>query len=859
MPTLHFVSHTHWDREWYLTFQQFRLKFVHLLDNLLAILEADPDYKHFMLDGQTILLEDYLQLRPERAAAIRAQVQSGRLLIGPWHILPDEFLVSPEATVRNLLQGERTARQFGAKMMVGYTPDPFGHIGQLPQILRGFKIESAVLRRGLADEPCELWWEAPDGSRVFTAYLRDGYSNAAAAPTSDPQRFAAEVSQARDSLAPHAAAPHLLLMHGTDHMPPPPDTPAALASANGNLNGDQLIHSTLPAYLAAIQSAIGAQLADLPTVRGELRSPKRHHLLPGVLSTRMWIKQRNHACQTLLEQWAEPFSVWAGLLDESGTTGMNGTERLVGAAPIVRYAWRMLMECHPHDSICGCSVDQVHEEMRPRFDQVEQIGEEITRQSLDALAAAIDTSGAPPGGAAAIVVFNPAAGPRTDAVTVSLRPPAGAEDLQVVDEAGNVLPHEIAADAVRFVAADVPGYGYRTFWAAPAQRRPAAPAAVPPPAAIENEFFTVQASAQDGTLTLKDKCTGAVYRGLNRFVDGGDCGDEYNYCPPLDETLVYPEARAIRIERTETRQSIEAALTLRVPLALSENRRGRSAEKAPLAVTTRVTLTPGVPRADILTTVDNPASDHRLRVHFPAPFAAAAADYDGHFEVVRRPVGRPSFDDSWIEQPRPEAPQRAFTDVSDGKAGLMIANRGLPEVEVLTAPDGSAEIALTLLRCVGWLSRDDFPARTQPAGPLLAAPGAQMIGRHTFEYAIIPHRGGWQNAFREAYAFNAPLRAAAAAAHDGRLPGRAALVRVSPSAFVLSAVKAADDDDGLIVRGYNISADEIAVTLTLWKRFGRIARVSLAEEVMAELTPAADGSVTFASRGYEIVTIKFRE
>src|SRR3970282_515037 len=150
MRPLHLVSHTHWDREWYLTFQQFRLKLVHLIDNLLALLDADPDFRHFMLDGQTIVLDDYLLMRPERAVAIRAHVQNGRLLIGPWHILPDEFLVSPEATIRNLLQGERTARQFGPKMMVGYTPDPFGHIGQLTQILRGFGIEMAVLQRGLS-------------------------------------------------------------------------------------------------------------------------------------------------------------------------------------------------------------------------------------------------------------------------------------------------------------------------------------------------------------------------------------------------------------------------------------------------------------------------------------------------------------------------------------------------------------------------------------------------------------------------------------------------------------------------------------------------------------------------------------
>ncbi len=157
-----------------------------------------------MLDGQTIVLEDYLQMRPEREADLRGYVQSGRMLIGPWYILPDEFLVSPEATIRNLLEGERTARRFGPKMKVGYIPDPFGHIGQMPQILRGFGIETASLWRGLADQPSEFWWQSPDGSRVLMGYLRDGYGNARrAGQRGGPEAFVTEVQPLRDRLADH--------------------------------------------------------------------------------------------------------------------------------------------------------------------------------------------------------------------------------------------------------------------------------------------------------------------------------------------------------------------------------------------------------------------------------------------------------------------------------------------------------------------------------------------------------------------------------------------------------------------------------------------------------------------------------
>ncbi len=1001
MFTLHLVSHTHWDREWYLTFQQFRLKLVHLLDHVLALLASDPAFRFFMLDGQTIVLDDYLAMRPEREQEIRAHVQSGRLLIGPWYILPDEFLVSPEATIRNLLQGERTARRFGAKMPVGYLPDPFGHIGQMPQILRGFGIEAAALRRGLADEPCEVWWEAPDGSRVLLAYLRDGYDNAARLPTSEPERFVSEVRRLRDSLAPHTATSHLLLMHGTDHMEPPLNTTAALAYAQSKLDGDVLIHSTLPAYLAAIQAEIASISHPIPVLIGELRHPKRHHLLPGVLSTRMWIKQRNHACETLLEKWAEPFSAWVEqvcLLQEGGlgqgawvATGHQKTGRIASPAPILRQAWRLLMECHPHDSICGCSIDQVHDEMRVRFDQVEQIGEEITRQSLEALSAAIDTrpplfttvrgqaatghrpamlalsnegggeqrtGNEPPMQAtnnprSAIIVFNATGGPRTDRVSLSVQLPAGVSEFEIVDETGNVLPHQVtgagsremanmlldrnglqsvmgymqngqvmgmvvrdagfrregdrlwidivmaeagevdmeavqrglneiesaltddtlntfvihaytaAESEVTFVARDVPGYGYRVFWLRPAS----------PPVSrgnqVANEFLQVQV-ADDGTLTVQDKRTGAIYTGLNRFVDGGDCGDEYNSCPPARDAQSVAEVQSVQVEYGEAGSSWVISLVMHVSASLTDDRQARCAATVPLAITTRATLSPGVPRLDVVTEVDNTACDHCLRVHFPAPFAVTSADYDGHFGVVRRPVGLPVFDESWVEQPRPESPQRAWTDLSNGDIGLMIANRGLPEVEVWTTDDrlptnvpqsslhGLSPIsgmALTLLRCVGWLSRDDLPTRRGHAGPALPVPGAQMMGRHRFEYSIIPHAGDWRMAFSQAYAFAVPLRAVATSIHAGVLPHASAIVHVEPAGFVISAIKCAEDGNGLVVRGYNLGAEPIQVNLRPWRAFARAARVRLDETQEAELTQAADGSVTLTARGYEIVTV----
>lgn len=991
MTTLHLVTHTHWDREWYHTFQQFRLRLVHLIDGVLDLLDNDQKFKHFMLDGQTIVLDDYLLMRPENEDKLRRYIRSGRLVIGPWHILPDEFLVSPEATIRNLLEGERTCRRFGPKMRIGYIPDPFGHIGQMPQILKGFDIRTACVQRGLSEERCEFWWEAPDGSRVFIAYLRDGYGNAAGLPTSDPGHFTSEVRRLRDSLAPHSnSGRHLLLMHGTDHMEPPPDTSKAIAATRGKLDGDELIHSTLSDYITSIQASLRRE--HIPTVHGELRDCKRSHLLPGVLSTRMWIKQRNRACETLLEKWTEPFSTFASFqVGEFERSNLSTFQRVSNPAQIIRQTWRLLMENHPHDSICGCSIDQVHDEMRPRFDQVEQIGEELAKQSLESIAACVATdrvsqttdrpsSMASPLGTvhdlhrplvgSSIVVFNPLSFPRTDTVEATVESTTA---FDLADEQGKPVPYQsrglgsqelihavltpkelqglyvnvhdgrvmgmsilelmtdrrgdavhleaivsetrqpdlaawqrgvaeietliadpsvksfhvraCSVDAARitFSASKIPGLGWKTFHIVPRPVEEKSPRRIPTlarlllplaklpivqrlvsrpqkarsPYRIENDLLVVEA-LKDGTLAVTDKATGAVYRGLNRFLDGGDCGDEYNYCPPAEDRVIVTRFKGVTIARGPVQQTVTLNLELPTPACLAPDRKSRARHVAPLRVASRITLTNGVPRVDIHTTIENNAKDHRLRVHFPAPFAAQRAEHDGHFEVVERGIGLPPFDETWVEYPRPEVPQRAFTSVSNGQQRLTVANRGLPEVEVLKNSDGNAEIAITLLRSVGWLSRDDFPNRKGHAGPFTETPGAQMIGEWTFDYSIIPGENDISPC-RQAYAFETPLRAASAGVHPGALPAAGSFVRVTPSEFVVSAVKRAEDGKGWLVRGYNLTAQEAQVALQPWRVFKKAERVSLAEEKFKTLRPAKDGSICFAAKGHEIVAVLFEE
>ena len=925
---LFIVPHTHWDREWYLPFQDFRIRLVRLMDKLLAILQDDLDYRCFTLDGQAIILEDVLDIQPEREAEIREHVQGGRLLVGPWYVLPDEFLVSPEALIRNLMLGYRVGQRFGPVMKVGYTPDPFGHISQLPQILRGFGIESTVFCRGLADEPTELLWVAPDGSYVLVIYLREGYYNAAHLPL-DGEAFVKTVERLRDALAPYAATPNLLLMNGTDHMEPVPELPALIRYANERLEDAQLIHSSLPQYIEAVKQSLDF---GLRAIHGELRSPKRHPILPGVLSARMWIKQRNAACQTLLEKWAEPFAAFA---------------QISNPQPLLWRAWRTLLQNHPHDSICGCSTDQVHREMATRFDWAEQIGERVTRESLRVIADGVNTKDP------AVVVFNPEAGPRTDVVEASLPLPEGLHGFVLQDAAGqeipcqilrrhrkalvslNLTPAEIAALSMQngrilgmivrdvalrvegeiayldvtlatqgqrdlalgerarreveellaegrvkrfrvrahsptiadvcFVAREVPGHGYKAYAIIEAESKPLPETSSIP--FIANEFYRVEVNPADGTLTITDQTTGAVFVGANRLVDGGDRGDEYNTCPPARDLIVAQPAAPPTIALVEdgpARQTLRIEMVYRLPAALAEDRSGRSEAMVEVPITSCVSLSPGLPRIDLRTEVVNRARDHRLRVHFPTPIQTDRSWADGHFDVIARPLppsvppstgGRDTAD--WVEQPVPTHPQRTFVDVSDGEIGLMVANRGLPEVEVIGENEG-ATVALTLLRCVGWLSRADLACRRGNAGPSLETPEAQCPGPHVFEYALIPHAGDWASVSRQAHFFNAPMRAVVTALHKGPLPPQLGFIHIEPAALVVSAIKGAEVGDGLIVRAHNIGREAVEGHLRLWRSFRGATLVNLNEEEIAELEVEGCEEITLPVRGGQIVTIKFQ-
>lgn len=426
--TVFVVPHCHWDREWYQPHELFRWRLVQMIDELLDHMEKDAAYRCFTLDGQTVVLEDYLELRPENGGRLRALIEAGRIVIGPWWVQPDEFLPSGESHIRSLQKGIRQARALGGCLPVGHCADQFGHIAQMPQIFAQLGMTSACLWRGVPDAVpgWSFSWQAPDGTRLPVLYLRNSYSSGWRLPREPDELLARTARQERRRRESEPA----LLMNGTDHSRMEKHVPDALARAAGQ--GFEFQLATLAEYAEA---QLAAGIDDF-THDGELRSADNSNVLVGVLSARMPIKQRDFQVASWLERYAEPLELLAYL--HCGPDGL----------PALKHAWRLALENSPHDSICGCSVDQTHREMMPRYDRAEQLAKQVARESLQHIARRLEV----PGGG--LAVFRPV--PHAPALLQAevpatwqcdrLRLPDGREvPCALADSApGEVLYHEAA-------------------------------------------------------------------------------------------------------------------------------------------------------------------------------------------------------------------------------------------------------------------------------------------------------------------------------------------------------------------------------------------------------------------------------
>ena len=427
------VPHTHWDREWYEPFSVFSERLVEMMDTLLDLEAAG--FPHFHLDGQTAMIDDYLERRPERADELALRVRDGGLSAGPWVAQMDEFLASGESHIRNLEMGLARARELGRALDLGYMPDQFGHIGQMPQILRAGGLERAMVWRGVPHEVASstFRWRAPDGSEVLTEYMVFGYFNGESFDEAvEPEALAEALSRSVKMMRPFMPGDRMVVMVGYDHAGPDATLPERLAAAAALTPG-------IDPRIGGLRDHLEGQTPHdgLPVWTGELRSSARAHLLPNVYSARVHQKRERGRIESLIERYAEPLAAL--------TPGFGWPAREL------ERAWTLLCWNGAHDTACGCSHDQVAIDADGRFAEVRTTCEDIVDRSLASLGSRTVDAG--------VIRFNPSPFEREGipALGYAVEPAGREPDLEPVSL--EVAAGSIVADGVVLRLVDEPDVG----------------------------------------------------------------------------------------------------------------------------------------------------------------------------------------------------------------------------------------------------------------------------------------------------------------------------------------------------------------------------------------------------------------
>lgn len=779
----HVVSHTHWDRAWYWTFEESRARLVELVDGLLDLLQREPAYHHFVLDGQLALLDDYLAIRPEQRERLTDFVRGGRLSAGPLYVLPDLFLPSGESLLRNFEAGARAAARLGIPTLpLAYLPDPFGLPAQLPQILAGLGLRGVFFARGLGDEAealgSDFRWQAATGSEVLaTVFLGGGYCNLARlgavqqpghADGTRPPAEGADTALARArgqlertvaALAPEVRHGQLLLANGCDHLPPQPELPSLLDGLNRAQRRVALRHGSLEDYHRAVRRAIRAGHFEPPSFAGELRGAKHAFILSGVLSARGDLKLAHREAETLLLRWVEPSLALARRSSDSA---------------LLEHAWRELLLCQPHDDICGCSIDAVHQDDHDRLRRVRQLGELLTERAAQSLGGSLRALlEKPTTGKQQSVLLNPLPWPQQALVELPADWP-GARDNDAPLATQRYRGARLALVRTPPLSArlldESRGRGVtRQEDQVTAQTRGTN-------LTLQNAQLRVTVDRR-GELTLTHRESGLRLPGLAWLEDEGDAGDTYDFSPPAEQRCLRGLGQPATLRfaaRGALRGAIELRSFLALPGGLTTDRRSRSARLVRLPIKLIVSLDVTSRWVALELQLDNRVDDHRLR--FGLRLAGdARVQATTPFALTERHA-QPTRATAWT-QPAPSThPCSGWSVLEGSQGGLACIAPGLHEVEVRQRR-GGVELLTTLLRSVRWLSRADLATRPGEAGPCWPVEGARQRGPQTLRWALLPFAG-------------------CAAGAD--IPAAAACFEAPPRTFALEPEQSAQARDTLV-------------------------------------------------------------
>lgn len=867
-PTFALIHHTHWDREWYLPEAAFRVRLVAAMGDLLVLLERNCD-AHFVLDGQTILVEDVVAAIPAWRARLAALVRAGHLEVGPWYVLADEVIPAGESLVRNLLHGTADADALGGRMNVLHSPDAFGHPGALPMLAREFGIRFAVAWRGVPAMPGDgdlFPWSSPNGDEVLLYHLpKPGYEIGSVLAGSGASRAPAW-RRIREELAERASSGQVALFVGADHHAPLED-PADLLSSLVELAPDTSVRfSALESYFRSAERSA----RSLRHLSGELRrSPGYTWSLQGVHGTRSRLKRRHTLVELALQRRGEVLAAMAWASPER--------RKALTLAPVVRSAWRELLRTQFHDTIAGCTSDLVAREHDGRLTRVQAIEREVTTQALHTLTGHDpDLARELPAGVSALIAWNPAARPRGGIVTATVTffrrdlfvgPPTRREPrtgpglipftlvapngasvpVQVLDVAAGIervdarrhYPDQDAVDAVQ-IACELPvtgGLSTTVLQLVAGNDAPVERGLEASPGRIANRFLEILV-ADDGTVDLVDRRLGEHFRDVTQVVVEDDRGDSYT--PWIENGS---ERRLVA-----DRPRLVAAGPLAAVIAIDI-----ADERAGLSGTVSLALFADSPFLRVRVTLDNQGIDHRVRIATPVASSDRVIAGAAFGHEVREAVATTTMR-SDIETPLPTAPAHRFVLAGRSGRGMALLVPGFIEYEWR-----EPILLQTVVRSIGALARDGLPTRPGAAGWHTPIPEAQEPGRHVHEFALAPidEAEAESVAVVEAWwedAFLAP-QPTFVRRFTGEVHGESASIELEGAGLVFSTCKVAEREEAIVLRCYNTTDADVNGQ---WRITFPVAGAHTAradETRLARLAVGEDGSIAIVVRPRALSTV----
>lgn len=879
---VYYFSGTHWDREWYQTFQEFRFRLVKVLDGVVKNMEENADFGVFHADGQTIILEDYAEINPEGAEKLKALIAADRVKAGPWYVMPDEFILSGESLIRNLMMGHRLARKWGAKeaWKFGYICDIFGHIAQTPQIFNGFDIHYSLFCRGAGKTAPYFIWESPDGSQCLNFRMGDknGYGEyclnvldkARGMELNSLEEIEKKNKEYMEFLFSLTDIPIYVIMDALDHMPMHEDAPKYQAQIERLFPEARVYQADLIEAGRRLE-----QYRDRMEVRkGEMNTTMKNtfgHLISNTLSSYYTIKKANDICQAQMEKVIEP------MLALGTMTGYDCPRAYVSTA------YRYLIQNHPHDSICGCSITQVHKDMEYRFDQVMEISDALKNDFMweNQRAYLMDSEAKETVGI--LTVYNTLTFARDGVIEADLlmkrnypttySEPFGYEVLnsfRILDSEDRELPYQIVkiqrdytsrvkdqytqrTDQYRVAfRAKLPACGKREFKIAPSETPSRyLKTMTAGDDYMENEHLRVTVTP-NGELDILDKKTGRVYENQLRLLDDAEIGDGWFHAGCREDRLVSSAGIPAVIERIEcgiARTSFRITKELILPEAVFRNaaslRRSGKTVRCKAAFT--VSLEENARAVDVKLCFDNQARDHRLRLSMPTGVKRDTYFAGQAFYCCQRPAAIDFDTETWAE---PEVREKAMNGIAgmrnaDGTGLAFVARGGLHECAA--QDDEKGTIAVTLLRAFRNTVATNGETR------------CQLNGELEYEFSLVPLDAEitYAGLVRKQDILAAELLTGYREAEkDVKLTEAESLLTVSGRDVCTSVVKRAEEDAGtIIVRVFNASGTATTAAIAFDRRIKKAGLVNLNEEPIEGEIEVKDSTVSTALAPWKIVTV----